>query len=119
MTRRFRFERSHGFWSINGKIYEEDRIDARPRAGDVEIWEFTNNSGGWIHPVHVHLVNFKILQKNGRPPAPHETGWKDTVYLGPNQTARVLMRCPSGRTPAPSPAGTSSTAISSSTRTTT
>ncbi len=93
-TRRWVFKRQHGFWSINGKIWNENRIDAAPREGETEIWEFINNGGGWIHPIHVHLINFKILSRNGRPPNADERGWKDTVFLGPNDTARVLMKWP-------------------------
>ena len=43
-----------------------------PGAGDVEIWEIKNDSGGWFHPVHIHLIDFKILDRNGRPPFDYE-----------------------------------------------
>src|SRR3712207_7218494 len=56
-------------------------IDAAPREGDVEIWEFVNNGGGWVHPIHSHLTDFKVLSRNGRPPHPWERGWKETVFL--------------------------------------
>ncbi len=71
-TRRWVFKRQHGYWSINGKIWDPDRIDAAPREGDVEIWEFVNNGGGWIHPIHLHMTNFRILSRNGRAPRPWE-----------------------------------------------
>jgi spore coat protein A, manganese oxidase len=93
-TRRFVFARTSGMWTINGKIFEESRIDAAPGEGDTEIWEFQNNGGGWIHPIHLHLVNFKILTRNGRRPRPQETGWKETVFLDANDTVRVLMKWP-------------------------
>ena len=63
-----------------------------PELGDVEIWELRNNSNGWFHPVHVHLVDFQILDRNGRPPPPYERGPKDVVYVGEGETVRVLMR---------------------------
>lgn len=93
-TRKFVFERHGGFWTINRKIWDEDRIDEKPREGDTEIWEFQNKGGGWIHPTHPHLTNFKIFDRNGRPPAPYETNWKETVFLGPNETVRVLIKWP-------------------------
>jgi spore coat protein A, manganese oxidase len=34
----------------------------------VQIWEIENSSGGWFHPTHIHLVDFKILSRNGRAP---------------------------------------------------
>jgi FtsP/CotA-like multicopper oxidase with cupredoxin domain len=77
---------------INGELFEPDRIDAFPALGTTEIWEFVNKSGGWLHPIHVHLVEFRMLDRNGRPPRPYETGPKDVVALGPNETIRVAMQ---------------------------
>jgi spore coat protein A, manganese oxidase len=94
-TRRFLFKRKGGMWTINGKVFDAGRLDAIPREGDTEIWELTNGGGGWIHPIHLHLLNFKILDRNGRPPPAHERGlWKETVFLGPNDSVRVLMKWP-------------------------
>ena len=45
-----------------------------------------------LHPVHMHLVNFQILERNGGPPFPWETGWKDTISLDKNESARVIMK---------------------------
>jgi hypothetical protein len=45
-----------------------------------------------IHPVHIHLVDFQILDRDGAPPAPYETGWKDPVVVHPNETVRVIAR---------------------------
>ena len=69
-TRDFRFERDNGLWTINGSTWENGRIRANPGPDDVEIWRFINNSGGWNHPIHVHLVDFRILDRNGRPRSP-------------------------------------------------
>ncbi len=102
-SRRFDFGRSGGNWTINGTTWEDvvrsrfTRVLADPKFNDVEIWELRNLSGGWHHPVHIHLVDFKILTRNGRPPMPHERGAKDTVFLGENETVRVLMRFDEGR----------------------
>jgi FtsP/CotA-like multicopper oxidase with cupredoxin domain len=40
----------------------------------------------------VHLVDFKILDRNGRPPEPYEIGPKDVVYIGEGETARVIAK---------------------------
>ena len=40
----------------------------------------------------MHLVDFKILDRNGQAPHPHERGAKDTVYLGESETVRVIAR---------------------------
>lgn len=80
-------------FSINGKSFDPDRVDEMPRLDDVEIWRF--RTGGVIrhhHPMHIHLVNFQILDRNGAPPVPYETGWKDTVRVGPHDDVRVIAR---------------------------
>jgi FtsP/CotA-like multicopper oxidase with cupredoxin domain len=98
--RQMRFVRSHSRWTINGTTWE-DVVDsgyryaiASPKKDSVEIWELTNTSGGWFHPVHIHLVDFQVLSRNGSASRvlPHEKGPKDVVYVGENETVRVAMR---------------------------
>ncbi|MGB9376781.1 MAG: multicopper oxidase domain-containing protein, partial [Mycobacteriales bacterium] len=97
-TRQFEFKRGGGQWTINGTTWDDvinsgyQKVLANPGFGDVEIWEFKNSSGGWFHPIHVHLVDFKVLDRNGRPPFDYEKGPKDTVYVGEGETVRVIMR---------------------------
>jgi spore coat protein A len=91
-TRTWEFDRRHGAWTINGRLFDAGRIDAFPAFGTTEIWRFVNKSGGWLHPIHPHLVEFRMLDRNGRPPKPYETGPKDVVALGPNEVARVALR---------------------------
>jgi FtsP/CotA-like multicopper oxidase with cupredoxin domain len=97
-TRKLKFERSQGQWTINGTTWEDVVRSnykftlARPNRGDVEIWELENSSGGWFHPVHIHLTDFKILDRNGKPPFAHELGPKDVAYVGENEKVRVIMK---------------------------
>jgi spore coat protein A, manganese oxidase len=96
--RHLAFERKHGLWTVNGRTWTDvvnsdfEQLIADPGHGDVEVWEVENRSGGWFHPVHIHLVDFKILSRNGRAPFDYERGPKDTVYVGENETVRLLMR---------------------------
>jgi len=102
-TRKFEFFRTGGQWTINGTTWEDvvasgfTKVLATPNHDDVEVWEFTNPHGGWHHPVHVHLVDFKVLTRNGRPAMPHERGPKDVLFLGENERVRVLMKFNEGR----------------------
>ena len=98
--REFKFIRTNGHWTINGETWE-NVIDsdykhcmADPGEGDVEIWTLTNTSGGWFHPVHIHLVDFQVLTRNGSASKvfAYEKGPKDVVYVGENETVRVAMR---------------------------
>jgi spore coat protein A, manganese oxidase len=90
VTRRFRFIAGvlGGMSTVNGKVFDPDRIDARPRLGSMEIWEI---SGDPAHPIHLHLVHFRVLSRDGGPPGPYDAGWKDTVFLE-GGTVRVAAR---------------------------
>jgi FtsP/CotA-like multicopper oxidase with cupredoxin domain len=90
-TRFFEFSKSNGtYWSINGKIFDKNRDDARPAVDTNEDWILDNPSGGWGHPIHIHLGRFRVLEVSGRAPRPGELeGFKDVVWLGPNQRIKV------------------------------
>ncbi|KAF4813728.1 Bilirubin oxidase [Colletotrichum siamense] len=94
VDRRFKFHRSNGEWQINGVGFSDvaNRVLARVPRGTVEIWEFENGGGGWTHPVHVHLVDFRILSrtKAKRPVLAYEAaGLKDVVWLDAGEVVRV------------------------------
>jgi len=90
-TRRFEFERSHGAWVINERFFDPDRDDATPKIGTAERWILENSSGGWVHPIHIHLEAYQIQRIDGRPPPPHMAAKKDTVLLG-DFDAEVFMK---------------------------
>ena len=99
-VRSFRVKRSDvtNMWTIDDSTWQDviasgyqDTI-ADVDLDSTEIWEWKNNSGGWFHPVHIHLVDFQILSRNGKPPLPHERGPKDVVYVGESETVRLLMK---------------------------
>jgi spore coat protein A, manganese oxidase len=93
LTRKFSFTRGapngQVVWTINGEVFDPSRISARPKLGSTEIWEFVTDLH---HPVHLHLVHFKVLSRNGRRPLPKDAGWKDTVDVLPGQVVRVISR---------------------------
>jgi spore coat protein A, manganese oxidase len=97
-TRTMRFERKNGEWTINGATWEnviESDYNfslANPGFNDIEIWELVNDSGGWFHPVHIHLIDAKILDRNGQAPFPYEKGPKDVFYTGEGEKVRVIMK---------------------------
>jgi bilirubin oxidase len=72
---------------------DHKRIDQVVYAGDTEIWEISNRSGVF-HPIHIHGVQFLILDRSGNPPADYERGWKDTVLVPNAETVRVIIRFP-------------------------
>ncbi len=45
-----------------------------------------------MHPVHIHLVDLQLLDRNGMPPRPYEQGWKDVFHVGEFETVRVIAK---------------------------
>lgn len=91
VRRTFEWNRQGGAWAVNGELFDENRIDARPVEDEFEIWDL-KAGGGWEHPVHVHLTNFFIIRRDGSVP-PLERGWKDTVVVGGKRgDASILVR---------------------------
>ena len=94
-TRRFVMQTGMGSFSINGKKMDMSRIDEIVKLGSTEIWEIYNRPMGMMqipHSFHIHDVQFQILDRNGKPPPPAESGWKDTVLLWPGETVRFITR---------------------------
>jgi FtsP/CotA-like multicopper oxidase with cupredoxin domain len=96
--RNMRLHRSNGMWKINDTTWDDvvqsgyRNVFANPARDAIEIWDVTNESSGWFHPLHIHLVDFRVLTRNGLPPRPEERGPKDVVYVGEEETVRLLMR---------------------------
>ena len=99
-SRSFQFERGvpGGPWLINGEPFDPERMDARPHLDSTEVWTLDMGFGGLknptgvAHPVHLHLVQFRVLDRNGKKPFPEDAGWKDTVNLLPHEKIRILAR---------------------------
>ena len=97
IDRSFKFGRTNGQWTVNGVTFADvnNRILAKPQRGAVEVWELENSSGGWSHPVHIHLVDFQILTRTGgkRSVLNYEKeALKDVVLLGVNEKVTVIAR---------------------------
>jgi len=50
--------------SVTGALPWFSPITENPQVGDTEIWEFYNSTGD-AHPIHVHLVHFEVLNREG------------------------------------------------------
>ncbi|MFF2508103.1 multicopper oxidase family protein [Streptomyces sp. NPDC058067] len=83
-------EKEHGrSWVIGGRAFDPARTDVRTRLGAVEVWRFVADVH---HPVHLHLVGFRVLSRGGRAPLPHDAGLKDTISLRPGESAEIITR---------------------------
>jgi spore coat protein A, manganese oxidase len=104
-----------------GNARWHEPITEDPKAGGIEIWSFANTTGD-VHPLHIHLVQFQVLNRQtfdvptylqsgklvltGRPIAPEANerpAMKDTVKSYPGYVTRVIQqfRIPAGVTLTP------------------
>jgi len=76
-----------------------DPIATNPALDSTETWELWNWSAD-AHPIHLHLVKFKVVNREAfdpltggllgpRAPELTEAGWKDTVIAYPGEVTRV------------------------------
>jgi spore coat protein A len=92
---------------INGKGYD-DPVTETIRLNSTEKWRFINTSDD-AHPMHLHLVQFQIVERQGfnvpamlngklelvgspRKPHANEAGWKDTAVVNPGDVLTILAR---------------------------
>jgi spore coat protein A len=83
-------------------------VTEKPVLDTTEIWEFVNLTDD-VHPIHLHLVRFQILDRRrfdafdfqtagklrylgpAMPPEPNEMGWKDTVRVNSHTVTRIIV----------------------------
>jgi len=92
---------------INGKEYD-DPVTEVVKLGSIELWRFVNTTE-YAHPMHLHLVQFQILRRQGfntvafrdgllefvgtpRIAAANEAGWKDTATVYPREVLTIIVR---------------------------
>jgi hypothetical protein len=83
-----------------------DNPTETPNVGAVEVWNIYNLTGD-THPIHFHLVNVQVIQRqaftgeplngitlvgNPSPPDPNEIGWKETVRMNPGEVTTVIVK---------------------------
>jgi spore coat protein A len=84
-------------------------VSENPRVGTTEVWRIVNATED-AHPVHLHLVQFRVLDRQRfdrealvpgkpatlkllgapRPAEANESGWKDTAIALPGEVMRVV-----------------------------
>jgi len=92
---------------INAKGYD-DPVTEIVQLNTIEKWRFINTTDD-AHPMHLHLVQFQILQRQGfdsaallkgnlvlvgtpHPIAANEAGWKDTAIVNPRDVLTIIAR---------------------------
>jgi len=67
------------------------RIDETITRGTVETWT-VRNEHSTPHNFHIHDVQFRVLEVDGRVPPVELRGAKDTVFVPGNTTVKLAMR---------------------------
>ncbi len=76
---------------INGKAFDMKTPAFNVARGQYERWTISGEGDMMLHPFHIHGTQFRILSENGKPPAPHRSGWKDIVSVD-GARSEVLVR---------------------------
>ena len=94
-TRTFRLERSGRFggeteWLINGQEFHAGHNLAFPKTGQPEVWTVINGGGGWVHPMHFHFEEHRVISRNGVPTPldprhPDDNSREDVIALEPSE----------------------------------
>ena len=66
---------------INGIAFDMAKPMFDVKRGTYEKWTISGEGDMMLHPFHIHGTQFRILSENGKPPAAHRSGWKDTVRV--------------------------------------
>ncbi|MFY9996499.1 MAG: multicopper oxidase CueO [Leclercia sp.] len=66
---------------INGKAFDMHTPMFAATKGQFERWTISGQGDMMLHPFHIHGTQFRILSENGKAPAVHRSGWKDTVRV--------------------------------------
>lgn len=92
---------------LNNRMFHEP-ITEKPSLDSIEIWNIINATP-FPHPIHVHLVQFKILERqpfnmelyqqegkieftgDPQPPRDYERGFKDTVKADEGMVTKIIM----------------------------
>lgn len=98
--------------TLSGAFDFTDPATETPALNSVEVWDIFNTTED-AHPIHVHLVQYQVLSRQGfratqnsttgalsniqllgqpRPPEPNESGWKDTAIMYPGEVTRIIAK---------------------------
>ena len=71
----------HNANRINGQAFDMNKPMFAAAKGQHERWVISGQGDMMLHPFHIHGTQFRILSENGKAPAAHRVGWKDTVRV--------------------------------------
>jgi FtsP/CotA-like multicopper oxidase with cupredoxin domain len=87
-------------WLINNQPFNPTTPLAQVKGGPEswEAWEMKNGGGGWVHPLHIHMEEHRVVIRNGKdvttpePGHPDDAGKEDVVALDPAESVIFVRR---------------------------
>jgi FtsP/CotA-like multicopper oxidase with cupredoxin domain len=80
-------------WTVNGEPFDPTKPMAKPRLGSYEVWEIQNGGGGWVHPMHIHQEEHRVVMRNGKPAPdsrhPDDIAKEDVIALDPGESVTI------------------------------
>jgi FtsP/CotA-like multicopper oxidase with cupredoxin domain len=83
-------------WLINGQAFDPTKPLISVKRDSYGVWKIRNGGGGWVHPMHLHEEEHRVVMRNGKfaPDARHpdDTGKEDVVALDPSEEVVICRR---------------------------
>ena len=95
-------------WLINGTAFDPANVVrslknpagktplAQQKLGSYNLWELRNASGGWVHPMHLHQEEHRVVKRNDKvitgptSARPDGDGKEDVIGLDPGESVIVF-----------------------------
>jgi FtsP/CotA-like multicopper oxidase with cupredoxin domain len=52
-------------WLINGVPFDPAHPMISVKRGSYGVWKIRNGGGGWVHPMHLHMEEHRVVMRNG------------------------------------------------------
>jgi FtsP/CotA-like multicopper oxidase with cupredoxin domain len=83
-------------WLINGQQFEPDKPLIGVKRGSGAVWRIRNGGGGWVHPMHLHMEEHRMIQRNGKATPttrhPDDTAKEDVIALDPSEDTYISRK---------------------------
>ena len=75
------------------EAWDPTRQLASVKQGAYEVWEIRNGGGGWVHPMHLHQEEHRVVMRNGKPVPdsrhPDDVSKEDVIALDPGESVVI------------------------------
>jgi len=82
---------AEGPFGINRMSFHMDSVNETVYLNSTEIWTLRNKTMT-AHPIHIHDIQFYLLDEPGRPVSYFERGKKDVVLVMPQDSVRLITK---------------------------